>query len=85
VKDINGGSAGDYVITEIHHFCSSNNSYENQFSAVPAEVGVPPYTDPLLYPVCKAQLATVNDNADPDGLDRIKVSSLGRSQAICHG
>ncbi|MCW3092352.1 MAG: hypothetical protein JWP81_3421 [Ferruginibacter sp.] len=71
--DEKGGSAGEYIITEIHHHCSSDNHYENQFIAIPAETEVPPYTNPQLITLCKPQPALVVNNEDKDGLDRIKV------------
>jgi phage baseplate assembly protein gpV len=74
IKIMSGNnSEGEYYITELHHNCLSNNNYQNQFIAVPAEVEVPPYTDPSIFPTTRAQPATVVDNEDKDGLDRIKV------------
>ena len=73
IMDVSGNSAGEYFITEIHHTCSTDANYQNQFVAVPAEVEVPPYTNPLAFPVCNAQPAKVVDNEDKDGLDRVKV------------
>jgi uncharacterized protein involved in type VI secretion and phage assembly len=73
LTDENNDSLGDYVVTEIHHFCSTDNSYQNQITAVPAENEVPPYTNPYLFPRMNAQPALVIDNEDKDGLDRIKV------------
>jgi uncharacterized protein involved in type VI secretion and phage assembly len=40
---------------------------------VPAEVEVPPYTTPLIFPQTNSQPAIVTDNEDKDGLDRVKV------------
>ena len=71
--DEKGNSEGEYIITEIHHICNTDTDYQNHFTAVPAEAKVPPYTNPLLFPVCKPQPALVKDNEDKDGLDRIKV------------
>ncbi len=73
ILDEKGGSAGEYIITEIHHTCISGTNYQNQFVAVPAEIDVPPYTNPQLNAICKPQPALVVDNEDKDGLDRIKV------------
>lgn len=67
------GDMGEYIITEIHHNCFTDNNYQNQFVAIPVEVEVPPYTNPELFAICKAQPAIVTDNEDKDGLDRIKV------------
>ncbi|MEO6541849.1 MAG: phage baseplate assembly protein V, partial [Ferruginibacter sp.] len=73
IMDAAGHSAGEYYITEVHHICTTDSNYSNQIVAVPAEVEVPPYTDPFVVPQCKAQPAKVVDNEDADGLDRIKV------------
>ncbi|MEO7265752.1 MAG: phage baseplate assembly protein V, partial [Ferruginibacter sp.] len=66
-------SAGEYIITNIHHRCITPTSYQNSFTAVPAEVEVPPYTTPLVFPQTNSQPAIVTDNEDKDGLDRVKV------------
>ncbi|MGB4844277.1 MAG: contractile injection system protein, VgrG/Pvc8 family, partial [Ferruginibacter sp.] len=44
LMDEAGNSAGEYIITELHHSCTADSNYQNQFVAVPAEVEVPPYT-----------------------------------------
>lgn len=68
-----GNSNGEYIITQIHHTVSNRENYQNQFVAVPAEVEVPPYTNPVIMPFCDSQMAKVVDNEDADGLDRVKV------------
>lgn len=73
IIDTAGHSAGEYYITEIHHTIITDSNYQNQIVAVPAEVEVPPYTNPFLVPLCKSQPAKVVDNEDADGMDRIKV------------
>lgn len=73
ITDHEGNSEGEYIIIRIHHSITTINHYENYFSAIPADAQVPPYTNPLVYPICSAQQATVVDNVDADGLDRIKV------------
>jgi type VI secretion system secreted protein VgrG len=73
IMDAAGHSAGEYYITEVHHNASTDSNYQNQFVAVPAEVEVPPYTNPFIVPLCKAQPAKIVDNEDADGLDRVKV------------
>ena len=67
------GNEGEYIITEVRHRSESPSNYENYFVAIPAEIEVPPYTDPLQFTVCRSQPAVVVDNEDADGLDRIKV------------
>ncbi len=73
ILDPAGHSSGEYYITEVHHSVSTDSNYQNQFVAVPAEVEVPPYTNPFLVPLCKAQAAKIVDNEDADGMDRVKV------------
>lgn len=73
LMDEGGNSDGEYIITEIHHSVSTNENYQNQFVAVPAEVEVPPYTNPFTVPLSKSQMAKIVENADADGLDRVKV------------
>jgi type VI secretion system secreted protein VgrG len=73
IMDAAGNSAGEYYITEIYHAIAASSNYQNTFVAIPAEVEVPPYTNPLLVPQCKAQPAKIVDNEDADGLDRVKV------------
>lgn len=73
IMDIAGNSEGEYIVTQIVHNASNANNYQNHFIAVPADVQVPPYTNPLIYPICSTQPAIVVDNVDADGLDRIKV------------
>ncbi len=73
IMDAAGHSTGEYIITELHQTVTSNSNYQNQFVAVPAEVEVPPYTNPFQVPLCKSQPAKIVDNEDADGLDRVKV------------
>ncbi len=73
ILDPAGHSSGEYYITEVHHSVSADSNYQNQFVAVPAEVEVPPYTNPFIVPLCKAQAAKIVDNEDADGMDRVKV------------
>ena len=73
IADSKGGNSSEYVITQVQHFCSNDQHYSNSFSAVPAGITVPPYTNPTLFPLCRPQPAVVVDNRDKDGLDRLKV------------
>ena len=73
IMDTAGHSSGEYYITEVHHSVSADSNYQNQFVAVPAEVEVPPYTNPFIVPLCKTQVAKIVDNEDADGMDRVKV------------
>jgi len=69
----NNGSEGEYIITEVRHHSETPSNYQNYFVAIPAEIEVPPYTDPLQFTTCRSQPAVVVKNEDEDGLDRIKV------------
>ncbi|MEO7311791.1 MAG: contractile injection system protein, VgrG/Pvc8 family [Chitinophagaceae bacterium] len=68
------GISMPYIITEIHHTANNTHGYSNYFSAVPAEVEVPPYTNPWLAPRLGKQPAKVVENEDKDEKrDLIKV------------
>ena len=73
INEVNGSSAGEFIITEITHNCVNGDSYSNFIHFVPAEIHVPPFTNPLVHPICNAQPAIVVENVDEDGHDRIKV------------
>jgi type VI secretion system secreted protein VgrG len=73
ITDVAGNSFGEYIIVELHHYSSGIHNYQNFFRAVPAEVAVPPYTDPMATVRCPAQVAVVVENEDPDHQDRVKV------------
>ena len=63
---------GKFIITSVSHSISGTLSYQNSFSAIPAEMQLPP---PPTYarPLCESQRAVVSDNQDPDKLGRIQV------------
>lgn len=67
-------SAGQYIVVELYHSSNKNNNYQNHFVAIPVEVAIPPYTNPNLFPVCKAQIGVVKENEDKDGLARMKIN-----------
>lgn len=73
VKDERNAAMGDYILVQVNHFCSSDTNYQNSFTALPAEIKMPPYTNAELYPVCQPQPAIVTDNTDDKGMGRIKV------------
>ncbi|MFD2919145.1 type VI secretion system Vgr family protein [Terrimonas rubra] len=66
-------NATEFVVIELEIRSNGYEDYSNRFMAIPAESAVPPYTNPHLFPKSYAQLATVVDNEDADGLARIKV------------
>jgi uncharacterized protein involved in type VI secretion and phage assembly len=67
------GIEGEFIATRVQHYSKGFGHYECQFEAIPRDVKVPPYTNPLLYPKAETQGAVVTDNNDPSGMGRIKV------------
>jgi Rhs element Vgr protein len=63
---------GKYIITAVSHHISGTRSYQNSFTAVPADVQLPPppYRP---HPRIETQRAEVTDNNDPDKIGRVKV------------
>ncbi|WP_103070927.1 type VI secretion system Vgr family protein [Aquimarina sediminis] len=64
---------GSYRITKVLHTATENGNYVNHFEGVTADIDVYPNTNPMSFPRSESQVAVVMDNADPDGLSRIKV------------
>ncbi len=67
---------GSYIVTSLSHSCDITGNYQNNFTAIPAEIEVPPFTTPHAIPICETQSAKVTDNNDPEGLGRIRVQFL---------
>ncbi len=66
-------SQGSYRITKVLHTATENGNYLNHFEGITADLDVYPNTEIMSFPKSESQIATVIDNADPDGLSRIKV------------
>lgn len=64
-------SFGDYTIIAVTHYCDGMGNYNNDFTAVPSSVKMPPVSA-YAEPRCETQSAVVTDNHDPDGLGRIR-------------
>jgi len=64
---------GNYDITRIVHSFDHSGHYQNRFEAVPADTDHPPGSDGFITPSCADQRGRVIDNADPEGLGRVKV------------
>lgn len=64
---------GNYDITKIVHSFDHSGHYQNRFEAVPADTDHPPYSNGFLAPNCADLRGLVLDNADPEGLGRVKV------------
>ncbi|WP_300598694.1 type VI secretion system Vgr family protein [Niabella sp.] len=63
---------GDYLVTGINHHVDAQGNYENDFTAVPSGIKVPPVSVPR-DPVSETQSAIVTDNNDYNGLGRVRV------------
>ncbi|WP_026449520.1 type VI secretion system Vgr family protein [Aequorivita capsosiphonis] len=64
---------GSYRITSVTHIANENGRYQNNFQAVSADMDVYPHTNFQAIPRSETQTAVVMENADPDGMGRIKV------------
>lgn len=73
IKENADAGGKSYIITHIIHTAGNTTNYSNNFTVVPVEVAVPPYTNPLLIAKATSQAAIVTDNEDDAGLARIKV------------
>jgi uncharacterized protein involved in type VI secretion and phage assembly len=62
---------GKFVVTSVTHRISGTYSYHNEFTAIPAENQTPPLPA-ISKPSGDNQLAVVTDNADPEGLGRVR-------------
>ncbi|MCD4730253.1 MAG: phage baseplate assembly protein V [Bacteroidales bacterium] len=70
---------GKYIITSLSHSCDRTGNYQNNFTAVPSEIEVPPYSSPHAIPFCETQIAKVMDNNDEKKLGRIRVQFIWQS------
>lgn len=73
IKDATDDSGKAFIVTQIQHTASTYSNYNNSFTAVPMEVDVPPYTNPLMTPRATPQAAIITDNEDDAGMARVKV------------
>jgi len=67
---------GTFIITSLAHSCDLSGNYQNNFTAIPVEIEVPPFTTPHAIPFCETQSAKVMDNNDPNALGRLRVQFL---------
>lgn len=63
---------GEFMITNIRHYCGANGSYHNMFEGIPADAAAP-HVDHTNIPYTEPQSAVVTENNDPKGLGRIRV------------
>ncbi len=64
---------GSYMITKISHHFDHSGHYHNDFEGVPEGTEHPHYSNIFSVPKAEAQRGIILDNADPDGLGRVKV------------
>jgi type VI secretion system secreted protein VgrG len=67
-----GENYGEYTVLSINHYFDGQGNYNNEFTAVPATIKVPPVKAGIV-PHSEAQSAMVTDNHDPKGLGRVRV------------
>lgn len=65
---------GKYLLTSVQHVLDNTLTYQNHFSAIPAETDIPENTDPYFVRSSSNQLGMVADNRDPKKLGRIRIS-----------
>ncbi|WP_212002893.1 type VI secretion system Vgr family protein [Chitinophaga sp. HK235] len=73
------GQSAYTVISATHH-ASTPGNYYCSFTAIPADVKVPPYSNPHLVPKADMQSAIVKDNNDPEKLGRVRVQFFWQQQ-----
>lgn len=67
-----GENYGEYMVLSVNHYFDGHGNYNNDFTAVPAGIKLPPVKAPVM-PHSETQSAIVTDNYDPKGLGRIRV------------
>ena len=75
-----GLSEGSFRVTKVSHFNNSNGNYQNTFEAISSQTDIFPDTNVFAFPKSESQVAVVTENADPDGLGRIKVQFSWQKQ-----
>jgi type VI secretion system secreted protein VgrG len=73
IKIVSGNKSSEYIVISLKHSSNANQSYQNEFVAIPKSVEVPHYTDSHWFPKCETHSAKVVENVDADGHDRLKV------------
>jgi len=69
---MSGENYGEYTIMSVSHYFDGSGNYNNDFTAVPAGIKVPPVKTANI-PYSETQSAMVTDNHDPKGLGRVRV------------
>jgi len=71
--DIVKVEGSSYRVISVTHTNTENGDYQNNFEAVTAEFDIYPNTNINAFPKSESQTAIVMENADPEGLGRIRV------------
>ncbi|MBC9930208.1 type VI secretion system Vgr family protein [Chitinophaga qingshengii] len=69
-----------YTVISATHYADTPGNYHCSFTAIPADVKVPPYSNPHLVPKADMQSAIVKDNNDPEKLGRVRVQFFWQQQ-----
>jgi type VI secretion system secreted protein VgrG len=69
---LSGENYGEYTVMSVSHYFDGSGNYNNDFTAVPAGIKVPP-VKAVNIPYSETQSAMVTDNHDPKGLGRVRV------------
>lgn len=70
--NLSGENYGEYTVLSINHYFDGHGNYNNDFTAVPATIKLPPVKGGGM-PYSETQSAMVTDNHDPKGLGRVRV------------
>jgi uncharacterized protein involved in type VI secretion and phage assembly len=62
------------IAIEVTHHSEVHGNYTCEFTAIPADVYAPHYTDVVIFAKAESQPATIKDNNDPEGMGRVKVN-----------
>ncbi|TRX31903.1 hypothetical protein FNW52_18090 [Flavobacterium sp. ZT3R18] len=62
------------IAIEVIHHSEVHGNYTCEFTAIPADVCAPHYTDVEAFAKAESQPATIRDNNDPEGMGRVKVN-----------
>ncbi|HEX2974482.1 MAG TPA: phage baseplate assembly protein V, partial [Bacteroidales bacterium] len=62
-----------YLVTSVQHSINNLLTYNNSFTAVPAETEIPANTDPFCIRAVQNQVGRVTDNCDPKNQGRVRV------------
>jgi type VI secretion system secreted protein VgrG len=62
------------IAIEVIHHSEVHGNYTCEFTAIPADVYAPHYTDVEVFAKAESQPATIRDNNDPEGMGRVKVN-----------